>query len=212
MTLTEQFILVSLLPVSFLVLILYSLPLRKVRPNLYLLWAASLFTAAVWAGGTLIDYTGTTFTEAATFTWRTISYHAMSLLPLLLLRTTCSHLRMDTRPIRLAQIISFILWLVAAALHPGWPYTIPGFEIGGTSLRLGQIWVAVWATSWLLPTLIGWLLTQRAIRRISGPLHRNQVNYWLVTLTLFAVGGGIALTRGTIVSKLLCAFSSIENP
>jgi signal transduction histidine kinase len=201
MSLTQQFILVSLLPASFLALILYSLPLRKVRPRLYLLWAASLVTAAAWASGTLSYYSGSSISAEIAFSWRAISQHALSLLPLLLLLTTCSHLRLDTRPIRLARILSFILWLAASALHPGWPYTIPAFEIAGTTLRLGQIWVAVWATSWLLPTLISWLLTQRAIRSISGPLYRNQVSYWLVALSIFAIGGGMALTRAFAVDQ-----------
>ena len=212
MSLTQQFILVSLLPVSFLLLILYSLPLRKVRPRLYLLWAGTLLTAAIWASGTLSYYSGASISEAIAYTWRAFSQHAMSLLPLLLLLTTCSHLRLETSPIRLARILSFILWLAALALHPGWPYSIPEFAVGGTSLRLGQIWVAVWATSWLLPTLLGWLLTQRAIKGISGPLYRNQVSYWLVALSLFAAGGGIALTRGLVVVQfgaLTAVFAAI---
>ncbi len=198
MSLTQQFILVSLLPASFLLLIGYSLPLRKARPRLFLLWAATLATAAIWASGTLSNYSGTSISANLAYTWGALSQHALSLLPLLLLLTTCSHLRLDTSPIRLARGLSFVLWLAGVALHPGWPYTIPAFVVAGTTLRLGQIWVAVWVTSWLLPTLIGWLLTQRAIRSISGPLYRNQVSYWLVALSLFAVGGGMALTRGLV--------------
>jgi signal transduction histidine kinase len=202
MSLLQQFILVSLLPVSFLLLIIYSLRLRRTRFQVFLYWTATLLTAAVWASGALSYYGGVAFSENnIAFTWRAIGSSALGLLPFMLLITTCSHLRLDTGPIRLARTLIFVLWLVAVALHPGWPYTIPGISIGGSTIRLTQLWAAVWVTSWLLPMGGSWLLTQREIRGTSGPLYRNQLNYWLAALTIFAIGGGMGLVRELVFTQ-----------
>ncbi|MFZ0546000.1 MAG: GAF domain-containing protein, partial [Candidatus Promineifilaceae bacterium] len=201
MSLLQQFILVSLLPVSFLLLIFYSLRLRKIRPQVFLYWAGALLMTAIWASSTLSFYSGTSIPANAAYTWRAIGQHALSLLPFMLFLTTCSHLRLDSRSIQFTRRSLFLLWLAAVALHPGWPYTLPIFRIGGTSIRLSQIWVVVWVITWLLPTVFGWLATQRAIRSISGPLYRNQLYYWLVALTVFAIGGGMGLSRDLVLHQ-----------
>ncbi len=204
MSLLQQFILVSFLPVSFLLLIIYSLRLRQTRSQVFLLWTATLITAAVWASSALSFYGGVALSENLAFTWRSIGYSALSLLALALLLTTSTHLRLDSRSVTLASRLLFVLWLVAVALHPGWPYwpdSISGIPIGGTTVRLSQLWPAVWATSWLLPTALSWLLTQREIRDTSGPLYRNQLNYWLAALTIFAIGGGMGLLRELVFTQ-----------
>ena len=202
MTLLHQFILVSFLPVSFLLLILFSLRLRKIRPRVFVFWTGALLTAAVWAASTLSFYGGTSVPVNLAYTWRAAGHQALSLLPYMLFLTTAAHLRHYTRPVQLARGLLLLLWLVSVALHPGWPfYTIRPIVIAGASIRLTQLWLAVWVTSWLLPTVLGWLLTQRAIRSISGPLYRNQLNYWLVALTVFAIGGGLGLAQEVILHQ-----------
>jgi signal transduction histidine kinase len=199
MSLLQQFILVSLLPASFLLLIVYSLRLRKVRPRVFFYWAGTLLTAAVWASSTLSYYGGISLTPTLAYTWRSIGQSALGLLPFMLLLTTLSHLRLNTKPIELTTRILFIVWLVAVLLHPGWPYTPTNINLFGANLNLPRTWPAIWVGSWLLTTVFGWLLTQRAIRSISGPLYRNQLNYWLVALSFFAIGGGMGLARELVL-------------
>jgi signal transduction histidine kinase len=201
MTLTQQFILVSILPASFLALAFYSLRTRR-RPGVTRRWFLTLLTAAVWSSSVLSYYGGRTMSDYTAFYWRLVGIYALSLLPLLLLITIVTALNSATDRARITIWLSAILWLAAAALDPGWMYDIPTLNLAVQDVTHFDLWAAMWVTSWLLPGVAAWFLTQRAARYAPGPLYRNQINYWLLSVTFLVLGTGIDLIRDLVWQQL----------
>lgn len=196
MTLTQQFILVSLLPATFLFLALYSWRARLGRPALRSRWLLALLTAAVWASSILSYYGGATMPAAVAYTWRVVGIYALSLLPVWLLAATFVQLVMAPARNRLAVGLAALLWLVALVLDPAWGlYRLPDFVVAGQTVRHFDLWGAVWITSWLLPAVVAWLVTQQAASTAPGSLYRNQANYWLLAISLLILGSSLGLTR-----------------
>lgn len=202
MTLTQQFILVSILPASFVFLAFYSLHHRQRRPRVNRRWLLTLLAAAVWSSSALSFYGGRTMSDYAAYYWRLVGTYALSLVPLLLLVTIIVVVNGATSRARITVWLSALLWLAAVALDLGWMYEIPTWRLSSQVVTHFEIWAAVWLTSWLLPSVAAWFLAQRAARQAPGPLYRNQLNYWLLSVTFFIIGTGLGLTRDLVWQQL----------
>lgn len=199
MTLTQQFIVVSILPLSFLIMVFYlwrsDVRRRQVRGR----WMVTLMLAAVWASSILRYFGGETavggqiFSNALVFSWGIVGSYAFSLTTLGVLITTFSHINTPLVHNRIALILGGVLWLLALILEPRlWPYDIPNLLIAGQPVGHFDIWAAVWITSWLMPLVAAIVLTQRINVELPNSLFRNQVHYWLLLLILFMIGGALA--------------------
>jgi signal transduction histidine kinase len=196
MTLTQQFLIIAILPASFLMLALFLLRARLRRRALVWRWLLTLLAAAVWASSLLVPYEGTGWPVAVGYTWQVAGNYSLGLLAIGALWTTITFLSLPKAAGQAAITLSLILWLAALALDPAvWRYTIPEQLIAGRIVRHFDLWGAVWVTSALLPILTAWYFTQRAVRHSLSSLHRNQLSYWLLALTLFLLGAGLAFNR-----------------
>jgi signal transduction histidine kinase len=193
MTLTQQFIAISIFPLSFLGMILYLLLARMKRKQLAFQWVVTLLLTAVWASSILRFYGGTTFPGWFIHTWGVVGRYALSLVGLGVLWTTTRHLATARGHSWLTIIIGLLLGGAALGLDPViWGYSIFPITIAGQTFSSFDLWGAIWVTSWLVPALASWILTRHVTTNISTSLYRNQIHYWQLFLNLFMVGGLLA--------------------
>ena len=197
MSLTQQFLILSLLPLAFLFLIgQIQRPQRQHRSTLIWLWSATLLLAAVWASSILSNFLGRNASVIVSYNWQFISRYAFGLMGAAILLTTTTYLNVIGRWRNLPFVFFVALWLGAIALDP--LLNIVRFEpavLGGLAVRQFDWWAAVWATSWFLPLFAAWMLTRVAHHKVPTSMYRNQVNYWLFALSGFMVGGIPALIQ-----------------
>lgn len=197
MNLTQQFLIVSILPLAFIFLIgPVQRPQRQHRPALIWQWTATLLIAAVWASGILANFLGRNTPVIVTYNWQILSRYAFGLLGLGILLTTATYLDIPKRWRNIALVFFVFLWVGAIVLDPLIDLaTFAPVGFGGRTLRQFDLWAGVWAASWFLPLFAAWVLTRQAYRKVPTSLYRNQVNYWLFALTGFLVGGIPALIQ-----------------
>ncbi|GAB4269041.1 MAG: hypothetical protein Kow0080_12320 [Candidatus Promineifilaceae bacterium] len=190
MTLTQQFLIVTFLPLTFLGLAVYLWRQKTQRQVLATHWILTLVVAAVWASSVLRYYGGVTMPLVLTYNWAIIGRYAFVITAVLVLMTTIRYLTVPRQQSQLAVGLSAFLALLAVGTDPEiWPNLIGTLTIADQSIRQFDLWAAIWITSWLLPVLGAWLLTQQVNARLTRSLYRNQIHYWLLVLTLFFFGG-----------------------
>jgi signal transduction histidine kinase len=194
MSLTLQFALISILPLSFIGMIVYLWFKGGKRRKVLIRWTFVLLALAVWASSVLRFYATIDFTTYKIFySWGILGIHAFSFAALCLLMTTARYMFVPSGSGRGAIFVSGILWLLAIGLDQTiWPYIIPNFPLAGQNIRHFDIWAAVWIASWLVPVIASWMLTQQVNRSLPRSLYRNQIRYWLLVLTIFGIGGILA--------------------
>lgn len=196
MTLIQQFLIISILPLSFLGLVGYLWMRGSKRRQVLYRWTFTLLAMAVWASSVLRFYGGTRFSPLLVFNWGIVGAYAFSLAAIGALLTTLRYMFVSRQPGQGALIVSGALWLTAVALDPNfWPADLPLMTLAGQPIRHFDIWAAVWIASWAIPLLASWMLTQQVNAALPVSLYRNQIRYWQLTLTLFIVGGGLASIR-----------------
>ena len=198
MTLTLQFILVSLLPLSLLAMAFYLWRVDDGRWEagqrpLQRRWIVALVLAALWSSSVLRSYGGQSFSTGLVYTWGLIGNYLFSLYAIMTLATTVIYFAIPQKKERVTLIMSGVILMIAVALDSGlWSYQLPSVTVAGVTVRHFDLWAAVWVASWVLPLLSAWLLTRQT--QIAAPysLYRNQTRYWLVVLILLMVGGVFA--------------------
>ena len=192
MTLTQQFLIISTLPLSFIGMIVYLWRAQLKRRPLFLRWSLTLLSAAVWASSVIRFFGGTTFPEILIYNWGIVGTYALSLTAVLLLFTTLIYLPIPRRfgPIGLG--LSLLLWAGAIIFDPNIrPDALPTFILLDQAVRQFDIWASIWIASWVLPVVATWMLTQKLNSNLPPSLYRNQVQYWLVVVFLLLVGSGL---------------------
>ena len=225
MTLTQQFLIILLLPLAFVALAVYYWRAAG-RSSRTLYWSLALGIAAVWASSILSFYGGATLSWGAGFAWRVAGRHALSLLSLALLLTTIDLVSIPLRQVRAPLGLGLLFWFLSIGLDPSiWDYSLPVIDVNGQGVGHFSIWSAVWVTSWFLPLLSAFILTRRKALQTPQSLRRNQLNYWLLTLFLFFAAGSLALIQevgnpiwqevgalGQIVAALVGTISLTRSP
>ena len=190
MNLTQQFLIISILPLSFIGMAVYLLRKRTRRRHVVGRWLITLLSAAVWASSILRFFGGRAFSYPLVFTWGLIGIYAFSLTIIGVLFTTFSHIDTPSNHNRAALAVGIVLWGSSLALESRiWPYEIPAFTLAGQSIHHFDIWYAVWTASWLVPLIAAFITTQRVNVGLPNSLYRNQVQYWLLVLVFFLAGG-----------------------
>ncbi|HEX6384868.1 MAG TPA: hypothetical protein VF177_09375, partial [Anaerolineae bacterium] len=193
MTLTQQFLIISILPLSFLLMMIYLWSSKLKRYQLFGRWSLTLLAATVWASSVLRHFGGVTFSQEFVQSWRVVGNYALSFTALGILLTTLCLLSAPRGHGRVTGSVSLILLMVALGLDPAiWSYDLPDFMLAEQTVRHFDLWVAVWIASWLEPIIASWILAQQANVALPISLYRNQVHYWLLVLLLFFIGGTLA--------------------
>lgn len=193
MTLTQQFLLVSILPLTFLGMVVHLWRAKHKQRRSFWRWTATLFIAAVWASSLLRFYGGVQFAPSLVFSWAIVGNYALTLLGTAVLLTTTPYLSVPTGPARLTTFIGLLFWAGGLALDPLiWPYRLPDLAVGERVITHASLWAAVWVTSWVVPLLAAWLFTRRARYNLPSVHYLNQVQYWSVVLILAFIGFGLA--------------------
>ncbi|MCP4360156.1 MAG: hypothetical protein GY796_19285 [Chloroflexi bacterium] len=196
MTLTQQFLLISLLPLSFVAMIIYLWRAKTKRRPLLLRWTVTLLAATVWSSSILRFFGGTSLPEIVVFNWGVVGSYALIVTAIALLLTTAAYLNIPKGHSRTATIVSLILLGTAVALDTDiWGYYLPFLNMGGQQITQFNIWAATWITSWLIPVIAAWILTQQQKSHLSASIYRNQINYWLLDISLFSIGFAMASIR-----------------
>lgn len=196
MTFTQQFLLVSLLPISFLLLAVVHLRAGSQQRQLFLPWLLLLLTGAVWATGSLAYYSATGIAVEIRIAWRLVSNYALTLLPIFLLWTTVTLIDLSPAWRRRWLSLTLLLWLLALGLDSAvWPYRLASVTVSDLVIRHLDIWGAFWLASWLLPSYLSWQVTQETMGRLPRSVYRNQLYFWLTAVLLILGGSAIALPR-----------------
>lgn len=200
MNLLAQFLIVLILPLSFVGMAIYTWRHRAVRPRLTFWWVLVLVATAVWASSLLSVYLGINVNAAVGFTWRIIGRYAHTLMGTLILLTTLVYISpADRLPSLRAIIPGLALWLISIFLDPAiFNFNLPTINLATLRLNQFNLWGITWVLSWLVPAVIAWLAIERANKNLPRSLYRNQVQFWFFTVTLLLIGGGMALIRDYI--------------
>ena len=193
MTLTQQFLIISTLPLSFIGMIVYLWRARLKRRPLFLRWSLTLLSAGVWASSVIRFFGGNNFSDILIYNWGVVGTYALSLTAVLLLYTTLTFLPVPKGYGQIGLTLSLLLWAGALPLDPNiWPNAFPDFLLLDQPVRQFDIWASVWIASWVLPAVATWILTQKLNSNLPPSLFRNQVQYWLVVVLLLALGSGLS--------------------
>jgi signal transduction histidine kinase len=193
MTLTHQFLLISLLPLSFIAMIIYLWRAQMKRRRLFTRWTLTLLLAAVWSSSLLRLFGGLSVPEIVVFNWGILGTYALNLTAVALLLTTATYLHLSKGHSRAAVVISLLLLATAVALDPIiWGHHLPPFTLGGQIITQFGLWSAVWVAAWLIPLLAAWVLTQQLKSNLPTSIYSNQVSYWLLVVLLFFIGFAFA--------------------
>ncbi|MFQ5398821.1 MAG: ATP-binding protein [Anaerolineae bacterium] len=196
MTLTQQFLIVLIWPLSFLAMAAYLWQSRLKRRPLVTAWSLTLVAAAVWASSVLRFYGGATFAQPLVFTWGIVGSYAFIVAANGLLLTTLYHLAVPRGQGEIAIGLSLMLGLSAIALDSAiWHYKLPDLNLTGQTIRHFDLWAAVWVASWLVPVTAAWISSQQISANSPDSLHLNLVHYWTFVFTLFFAGAGLASIR-----------------
>jgi signal transduction histidine kinase len=192
MSLTQQFLIISTLPLSFIGMIIYLWRANLKRRPLFLRWSLTLLSAAVWASSVIRFFGGTTFPEILIYNWGIVGTYALSLTAVFLLYTTIIYLPIPRGYGKIGLGLSLLLWGIAIPLNPViLPNALPNFTLLGQFIRPFDIWASVWIASWVLPIVATWMLTQKLNSNLPPSLYRNQVQFWLVVIFLLLVGSAL---------------------
>ena len=193
MTLTQQFLIISLLPLSFLGMIVYIWRTGLLRRELLQWWTIVLVAAAVWGSSILRFFGGTTFSIGLRYTWGIVGKYALVVTAVALLLTTINRLTVPKQHGRFAFGLSIFLGITAFFIdYEIWPYQLPPFTVAGSTIRLFDLSMAVWIAAWLAPAVAAWILTRQVKTNIPNSRIRNQIQYWLIVLILFMIGAGLS--------------------
>ena len=189
MNLTQQFLIIAILPFSFIGMAVYLWRTGTRRRQVLGRWLVTLILAAVWASSILRFFGGISFAPSLVFSWGVVGTYAFSLTSIGILFTTFSHIGTPVYQNRIGLLVSAILWIASLAIDPQvWPYKIANFVIAGQTINHFDLWASLWVTSWLIPIIAAFISTQRVNVGLPNSLYRNQVQYWLLVLFLFFAG------------------------
>lgn len=192
-TLTLQFLLVLLLPLSLIAMAVYSFVVGRKRPFPHVRWICTLLAAAVWASSLLRYYSGQALNQLIGLSWGGIGHVALFVTTFGVLLTTMRLFDVPRRTGLWVSLPGLFFGIAAVILDPAiWWYQLPHLNVAGQAVTHYQLWAIIWMVAWLLPLVAAWLLTQQARGKLDHSLFRNLTSYWLLTILLFGLGAGFA--------------------
>jgi signal transduction histidine kinase len=193
MTLAQHLFIISIFPLSFLGLLVFLWFSESQHPITRRRWAVTLLLAALWSSVILRFHVGQTVAGEVIYGWGVVANYLLSLTALGLLLATTSYLSIP-RPQRATAVVVVILLLIAALLLDVhlWGYYLGSVTVVGQPIDQFDLWIAVWIASWWMAAFAALIMALQKKADAPNSLYRNQINYWLIVLILFIVGGSIA--------------------
>lgn len=188
-TLTLQFLIVAVLPISGVTLAIRVWRADLKRPSLRGCWIFTLLALAVWASSLLRLFGGTALSTTLVYNWGIVGRYAMLATTVGVLLTTLERFSAPRRLRLLTLGLSLLLGVLAFVLDPSVGISrADTLLFVGQRLRLFDLWAGVWMAAWIVALLAAWLVTQQVRHALPASLYRNQTDYWLLTLALFGAG------------------------
>lgn len=198
MTLTQPYLLVSIFPLGFLLMVGYvwrttvAGDLSNRRP-LRRQWVITLGLMALWSSTIMRAYSGQTFPWPVLFWWGVWGNYTLSLTCLSVLLSTQHYLAVEQRRRWLVTAVSLTFLVLSLGFDQAiWGEFIRPFALAGQTINQFTLWASVWVASCTLPLLAAWLLTRQSRTHLPISLYRNKIAYWSLTLVLFWGGCLIA--------------------
>lgn len=199
MSLLIQFLIVSILPLSFVWMGFYAVRHQRNRVKLARRWLWTLLAAAVWSSSLLSLYLGIDVDLLIGYNWRIVGRYALSLMGVLVLLTTLAYLSGHGRKARYSPWVGIVLWVASIVLDPAIAFVqIPPVMVADLTVRQFDIWALLWISSWLIPLIFAWMLAERINHSLPPSLYRNQAQFWFTAVSLLAMGGALAFVRDLI--------------
>lgn len=193
MTLTQQLLIIAIVPLAFSGMLVSLWRSKVKRRRLFWRWSFTLVMSAVWASSILTILGGQKLPAIVIFNWRVAGFYALSLAAMGLLLTTAVYFSTPLTYTRMTIVLSSAFWLTAVFLDPTiWGNNLPQIKLLGESTRQFDLWAAVWIASWLVPTVGSWMQTQQVNADLPKSLYRNRAHYWLLVIFLFFAGSVLA--------------------
>ncbi|HFQ94250.1 MAG TPA: GAF domain-containing sensor histidine kinase [Anaerolineae bacterium] len=193
MTLTQQLLIISIVPLALLGMLISLWRSKVRRRRLFWRWSFTLVMSAIWASSVLSTFGGNMLPPVILYNWGIAGTYALPLAAMGLLWTTAVYFSTPPKYTRSAIIISGALWVTAVLLDPNiWGASLPPIKLLGESTRQFDLWAAAWIASWLVPTAGAWMQTQQINADLPQSLYRNRVRYWLLVIFLFFAGSLLA--------------------
>ncbi|MEM7331714.1 MAG: HAMP domain-containing sensor histidine kinase [Chloroflexota bacterium] len=190
MSLNPQLLIISILPLSFILMALYTWQSKSRRRFVYSRWLFTLLVGVIWASSSMRPFTFEILSRPIRFGWGIVGTYAFSLMIIGILITTFSQLNTPTSANRLTIIISLLIWGGALAIEPRlWTLFNEDIQIAGQFIGQFYLWSGVWVASWVVPLLASLILTQRTYSSVSRSLFKNLLNYWILMLIFLFVSG-----------------------
>lgn len=205
-----QFLIISIIPLTFVGLAVYTWRGHAPNRRLARWWMVSLLSTAVWASSLLATYLGQEINPSVGFNWRFIGNYALTLTGLLILITTQQYVARQeeqaSRRLNYVYATAVGLWFGALLLDPAHRlYSLPPLSLGFFTLSHFDLWGIFWVASWLLPVGQAWLKVEQAMHNLPNSIYRTQLVYWFVTVSLLIGGGVLALLRGNVFGQQMGA-------
>lgn len=190
MTLTQQFLIISILPVSFIGMAIGTWRAKTRRRFVFTRWLLTLLLGAIWSSSVVQYFLGeSTLGESIIGAWQIVGTYAFTLTIGGMLAAILAQLRSSVKQGQVTLGLTAVLLLVAIALDTRiWSYQIPTLILGGQLIDHQTLWYGTWVASWLIPLLAAIILTRRAYIGLPQSQFRNQLNYWTLVIFLFAIG------------------------
>ncbi len=191
-----QLLVITLIPISFIGLLVFSLRRRpRERPRLTRWWILTIFLFALWSTRQITPYFGREIPELVSYFWRAFAHYPLVLAGSTLLLATVHYIDRPL-PFRWLYGAGPLLAAAALALDPAlWGYTLVDIEMAGLALRHFDLWAIIWVTAWLLPVLTAWIWSESIMRQAPASIYRNRTAYWVAIVTVFLAGGSLTLLR-----------------
>ncbi len=156
-TLTQQFLVVLLLPLAVLGIFVYFLRSRLKRKVLVGKWILVLFISTVWISSLLRFYLGIGVPSFLPFSWGIVGRYALTSTVLAILWTTFSHLNTVRNQRFLNMGLGIGLLATAVALDPIiWQRDIILIRLAGQTTDTYNLWLGIWVASWSVPLVGAW--------------------------------------------------------
>ena len=220
MNLWLQFSLMMLFPLGALVLVVVLVQRRKEQdPGAFSSLILALLLNGIWASGLAADFVGRGVGPTFVFWWRKAADYALPLAAAAILFATLAYLRYQAPQQRRWLYLLAAGLGVTAILDPAiLPLGLPALHIAGRVISHWGWWRIAWIVLWALPSAAAVWSTVRNYPRQAGPLHRNRVHYWALTISVNLLGDllvislqPIMMQAGALVKLLAAVLATIST-
>jgi len=200
MNLWLQFGLMMVFPLGALVLIV--ILLRRRAGHRYASLIMAFILNGFWASGLAADFVGRGVSPTVVFWWHKAAVYALPLASAAVLFATLTYLRVQLPQQRRWLYVLAGGTVVVALLDPEViPLGLPDLYVAGRIISHKGWWRIAWTILWGVPSAAALWSIVINYPHEAGPLHRNRVRYWAVTIGVNLLGDLLVMTWRPIMMQ-----------